>query len=275
MYNEDVKKVVYNNMKNLNELILNLGISKVKLSKYLGVSRQMIYNYLAFNSPKEWPLEKKALLTELFNVKDFTDAEFGKIDITPEYIMNVENKLSNALKSSDSLSSYFSDPNINKSNKILLMETTSLLKELLIDDKSGKNAEMIKYLYYFLRTSENIPETRYILAYMAKNNCFIEPDEVAFNEDRQFILEGILFSALNLYNSGRASRDKIGESRKKFIEEIARKNEEKLGRTQKLKAINAQALKELGYNEVTAFNSNEYIEKVAEIEARKGILTEK
>ena len=30
----------------LNDLLHQLGISKVKLSKFLGVSRQMIYNYL-------------------------------------------------------------------------------------------------------------------------------------------------------------------------------------------------------------------------------------
>ena len=30
----------------LNELFQELGISKVRLAKYLGVSRQMVYNYL-------------------------------------------------------------------------------------------------------------------------------------------------------------------------------------------------------------------------------------
>ena len=33
-------------MQNLNELLQELGISKVRLAKYLGVSRQMVYNYL-------------------------------------------------------------------------------------------------------------------------------------------------------------------------------------------------------------------------------------
>ena len=32
-------------MKYLNELLKELGISKVKLARYLGVSRQMVYNY--------------------------------------------------------------------------------------------------------------------------------------------------------------------------------------------------------------------------------------
>ncbi len=33
-------------MDRLNELLQELGLSKVKLAKYLGVSRQMVYNYL-------------------------------------------------------------------------------------------------------------------------------------------------------------------------------------------------------------------------------------
>ena len=33
-------------MEKLNNLLNELGVSKVRLAKYLGVSRQMIYNYL-------------------------------------------------------------------------------------------------------------------------------------------------------------------------------------------------------------------------------------
>ena len=37
-------------MKRLNEILQELGISKVRLAKYLGVSRQMVYNYLELKS---------------------------------------------------------------------------------------------------------------------------------------------------------------------------------------------------------------------------------
>ena len=37
-------------MDRLNNLLNELGVSKVRLAKYLGVSRQMLYNYLALNS---------------------------------------------------------------------------------------------------------------------------------------------------------------------------------------------------------------------------------
>ena len=41
----------------LNKLLQDLGISKVKLAKYLGVSRQMVYNYLTFEDINNWPKE--------------------------------------------------------------------------------------------------------------------------------------------------------------------------------------------------------------------------
>ena len=43
----------------LNELLQEVGISKVKLAKYLGVSRQMIYNYLELENLNKWPKEKR------------------------------------------------------------------------------------------------------------------------------------------------------------------------------------------------------------------------
>ena len=47
MYNKYVKwRKGSDNMDRLNELLQELGLSKVKLAKYLGVSRQMVYNYL-------------------------------------------------------------------------------------------------------------------------------------------------------------------------------------------------------------------------------------
>ena len=60
-------------------------------------------------------------------------------------------------------------------------------------------------------------------------NGFIKPDEFMYNEDKQFIFEGILYSGLNLYNNGSPSKSKVAESRKRFIREIEQKNEEKFG----------------------------------------------
>ena len=46
----------------LSDLLHELGISKVKLSKFLGVSRQMIYNYLELDDINKWPKDKTVLL---------------------------------------------------------------------------------------------------------------------------------------------------------------------------------------------------------------------
>ena len=83
------------------------------------------------------------------------------------------------------------------------------------------------------------------------------------------IFEGILYSALTLYNNGGASRSRLAESHKRFVQEIEQKNEEKLSRTQQLNSIKLQALKELGYTKLTEENGAEVLEKIAEIESRK------
>jgi len=57
-------------MNSLNELLQELGISKVRLAKYLNVSRQMVYNYLELEDINKWPKEKKILLLKLLDIED-------------------------------------------------------------------------------------------------------------------------------------------------------------------------------------------------------------
>ena len=85
-------------MNKLNEILQELGISKVKLAKYLGVSRQMIYNYLELENLNKWPKEKKMLLFKLLDIEDGSDKSLGRIKITSEYIMEVENRLNQSIK---------------------------------------------------------------------------------------------------------------------------------------------------------------------------------
>ena len=66
-------------MRKLNDLFQELGISKVRLAKYLGVSRQMVYNYLELNDINKWPKEKKLLLFKLLDVSDAKEID----DIKP------------------------------------------------------------------------------------------------------------------------------------------------------------------------------------------------
>ena len=104
---------------------------------------------------------------------------------------------------------------------------------------------------------------------MAKATGAIKPDEFAFNEDEQFIFESIMFSAMSLYNNGGASKTRLAESHKRFVNQIEHKMEEKLSRTLELNTIKVQALRELGYNEINSQNAAEVFEKIAEIQSRK------
>lgn len=255
-------------MDRLNELLQELGLTKVKLAKYLGVSRQMVYNYLVLDSLDKWPKEKKVLLLQLLDIKDSDEETIKNIVVNTEYLMAVEKRLNSAIKSTNSVDSGLDLSGLTKENKNLLNDFIFLLKEKLEDDDASQGAA-VRYLYYLLQSMDNILEIKYILGYMAKTNGFIKPDEFAFDEDRQFIFEGILYSALTLYNNGGASKSKLAESHKRFIQEIEQKNEEKLSRTQQLNTVKVQALRELGYSDINANNASEVFEKIAEIQSRK------
>ena len=78
-------------MKELNIVLTELGISKVRLAKYLGVSRQMLYNYLAIEDINNWPKEKAAKLLSLLNIEKID--QLKDLKINGEYIIEVENRL--------------------------------------------------------------------------------------------------------------------------------------------------------------------------------------
>ena len=60
-------------MKELERILKELGISKVKFAKYLGVSRQMVYNYLKMESINDWPKEKKIRLFKLLDINSIEE----------------------------------------------------------------------------------------------------------------------------------------------------------------------------------------------------------
>jgi predicted transcriptional regulator len=255
-------------MRQLNELFQELGISKVRLAKYLGVSRQMVYNYLELNDINKWPKEKKLLLFKLLDISDAKDID--NIEVTTDYLMNVESRLNQGVKSTSEIETGFDFKGLDKDSQVLLSDITYLLKEKLLDEsKKEENYYAVQYLYHLLQSLDNVPEIKYIFGYMSKTTGFTNPEEYKFQEDKQFIFEGILYSALNLYNNGGASRSRLAESHRRFVREIEQKNEEKLSRTQQLNTTKIQALKELGYTTMTEANAAEVLEKIAEIESRK------
>jgi len=257
-------------MNSLGELLQELGISKVRLAKYLNVSRQMVYNYLELEDLNKWPKEKKILLLKLLDIEDGDETTIKGIKITTDYLMAVENRLNQGVKNSSDMDNYFDMKGLNKNEQTLIADITYLIKEKLLDEsKKEENFQALNYLYHMLQSIDNVPEIKYILGYMSKTTGFVSPDEYLFDEEKQFIFEGILYSALTLYNNGGASRSKLAESHKRFVQEIEQKNEEKLSRTQQLNTIKIQALRELGYNQINEQNAAEVFEKIAEIQSRK------
>ena len=255
-------------MQNLKKLFSELGISKVRLAKYLGVSRQMLYNYLAEGKLENWPKEKVMKILCLLGIKDVKDLDTIKVD--GEYIIQVENRLNEGVK--DENTRYYGTEDLkglNKKEQELLSDIIQLLKEKIVDDKSKEVYHSYRYLYHFLQSMETAKELKYMLAYISKSMGFIDANEYAFNEDRQFVFESIMFSAMTLYNNGSASKSKIAETHKRFVQEIEHKKEEVLGRTQELNTAKVQALRELGYTEINTNNAKEVLDKIAEIQSRK------
>ena len=254
-------------MKELNVILTELGISKVRLAKYLGVSRQMLYNYLAIEDLNNWPKEKTAKLLSLLNIEDVK--ELKNLKINGEYIIEVENRLNEGVKDTSNKEVIADLKGFNKKEQELLSDIINLLKEKLSNDKTKDTYNSYVYLYHFLQSMETTDVLKYILAYMSKSLGFTDPLEFNFNRDKQFIFESIMFSAMTLYNNGGSSKVKLAESHKRFVRNIEEKKEEKLSRTQELNTIRIQALKELGYSEINEDNAKEVFEKIAEIQSRK------
>jgi transcriptional regulator with XRE-family HTH domain len=255
-------------MNKLDNLLKELGISKVKLAKYLGVSRQMIYNYLELNDVDKWPKDKKILLFNLLGVK--SKKELNDLKIDTDYIMSVDARINSVF---DGVKEVFNESNneiydgLTKDNQELLFNIINLIKENLEDNEAEGVAGM-KYLYYYLQALNSSRELKYFLAYAAKATASVKPLEFAFNEKEQFVFEGIMFQAMKIFSSGQASSSKIPAVHQQFVDYINQKREEKLGRTKELFALRERALKELGYSEINESNSSEVLMKIAEIESR-------
>lgn len=257
-------------MNRLNEILQELGISKVKLAKYLGVSRQMIYNYLELENINKWPKEKKILLFKLLDIEDGSDKSISKIKINSDYIMEVENRLNQSIKDTIDLDTMSDLRKLKKEEQQLFSDITFIIKDKLTDDyKREDSVTALTYIYHILQSLDTVNEVKYFLAYISKLTGFTNPNEFKFNEDKQFMFEGIVHSAVSLYTHGGASKNKVIESHARFVQEIEAKKEEKLSRTQQLNTVKIQALRELGYSELTTDNASEVFEKMAEIESRK------
>ena len=256
-------------MDRLNEILRELGISKVKLAKFLGVSRQMIYNYLELDDLNKWPKDKKVLLLNLLGIKDVE--ELDNIKVHTDYILEVESRINSLFEHSNKATTNNENiyAGLNEKQKELMNNIIDIMKEQLEDDDDDSSYNTYRYLYNYLQTMESSKELKYILAYMAKAAGFVKPLEFVYDEEEQFVFESILFSAMRLYQGGGVSKSKIAESHRRFVNQIEHKMEEKLSRTLELNTIKVQALKELGYTSINEENASEVFSKIAEIQSRK------
>ena len=134
-------------MNRLNELLQELGISKVRLAKYLGVSRQMVYNYLELDDINKWPKEKKILLYRLLDINDENNQTIDSIKVTTDYLMSVENRLNTSVKGTTNISNYFDLKNLNKDSQILITNILNLLRERLGDEKKKQENYYALFIY--------------------------------------------------------------------------------------------------------------------------------
>ena len=257
-------------MERLNDILRELGISKVKLAKCLGVSRQMIYNYLELDDLNKWPKDKKVILLNILGIK--SPDELNKIKVDTDYIMDVEMRINSLFETTNK--SDVADNNqvfsgLGTKQKELLHSILDEVKERLEDDKDENGYNSMLYLYHYLQTMESSKELKFILAYMSKASGFTRPYEFVYDETEQFIFEAILFSALTLYHGGTSSKSKIAATHKRFVNQIEQKREDKMSRTLEINSAKVQALKELGYTEINEDNAAEILSKIVEIQSRK------
>ena len=145
-------------MDELNNLLHELGISKVKLAKFLGVSRQMIYNYLELDSVNKWPKDKKVLLFNLLGIKSYD--EMKNIKVTTDYILDVEQRLD----SIGNRKNYIEDPlsGLDSKKKELLSKTIDVLREYIEEDDDN-GYKIGEYLFHFIQSLSNNDELKYLL----------------------------------------------------------------------------------------------------------------
>lgn len=255
-----------NVVEKINIILKKANISKVNLAKYLGVSRQMVYNYLDGENLSNVPNEKCQLLYTLLNVK--SEQEIVNIELTNEYIQNVGSKIFNSKKVMAQKDEIIELSGLKKEEQEVISDIVFILKEMLNEDKSKTSYITMQYFYHFLQAMNNTKELKYILGYVSKAAGYIDPLDFAFDEEHQYVFESILYSAMTLYTNGGASKTKLAESHKRWEMELSRKNEEKLSRTQELNTAKVMALKELGYTEINEKNASEVFDKIAEIQSR-------
>ncbi len=239
-------------------LIDKLNISKVSLANYLGVSRQMIYNYLSYDSIDYWPVDKRIKIMDLFDVNN--TEELDDLKITNELLHHISKKLNNI--SDETIAIKLED--LSKKEEHILLDVLSMLRS----DESMLKGNF-ETMLAFIETAQLSTEFAYLIEYLAK--CISKKDlqEFVYNEKEQMAFEAIIYSAFQLYRSDQYSKKKINLLHEQFREDQKLKNLALSQETNTLNLAKVIALRELGYEDVTTSNIDEVLKKMAEVRTRK------
>ena len=126
------------NIEKINLILKKANISKVNLAKYLGVSGQMIYNYLELDSLNKWPKEKKIQIFKLLDIDDGSEETLKNIKVNAEYLEKIESKLYKNIDDNEPNEEYFNLKNLTKEEKQLLNDIMFIVKEKFTDEKKDK-----------------------------------------------------------------------------------------------------------------------------------------
>ena len=155
-----------NVVEKINLILKKANISKVNLAKYLGVSRQMVYNYLDSTDLSKLPNEKCQLLFELLNVKSAD--EILALEINKEYLQTVGSRIFDSAKEEEKKEKTCIDLTGLKKEEIeLINDITLMSKNVLLENKGreGEALATVTYLHHFIENLNAIKELKYILAY--------------------------------------------------------------------------------------------------------------
>lgn len=258
-----------NVIEKINLILKKANISKVNLSKYLGVSRQMVYNYFDSKDLSKLPNEKCQLLFDLLDVS--SEKEILDIEITNDYLQKIGSKIFDNKKTTSKKEELIDFGGLRKNEIEMITEISQMLKNILMEEKGreGEAFATVEYVHHFIENLSSTKELKYLLGFFSKNFGYTAPDKYVFDENNQFVFESIMYSAITLYTNGGASRTRLAESHKRWEAMLESKKEEKLTRTQELNTAKIRALRELGYDEIDKSNASEVLDKIAEIMAQK------
>ena len=110
----------------INLILKKTNISKVNLAKYLGVSRQMVYNYLDSDDLSKMPAEKCQLLFKLLEVKSCE--EINEKEMTDSYLQSVSNKVFSYKKTPSKKDEVIELSGLKKEEQELLSDIVFILK---------------------------------------------------------------------------------------------------------------------------------------------------